>query len=103
MKTQLCTTFVVALVFATGCASTTIETPIGRYTSTRDSQLDELTIVIDKQPDGGEHTEVRVGGAAGDASTVIDAQTEMLRAFFEAAYMTGLRAATSAGIPGGSR
>ena len=97
MKTQRFMPIVVAFAFTAGCASTTIDTPIGSYTSTRDSQLDELRIVIDKQPGGGEHTEVLVGGAAGTASTVIDSQTRMLRAFFEAAYLTGLQAATRAG------
>jgi len=84
---------ILSFILLSGCASTTIETPIGRYTSTRDSQLDELLIVIDRQPDGGEHTEVLVGGAAGRSSSVIDAQTDMLRAFFEAAYSLGVRAA----------
>lgn len=79
-----------------GCASTTIETPIGSYTSTRDSMLDELYIEITKAPDGTETTVVQVNGAIGLASPVIDAQTEMFRAIVEAAFAAGLKAA-----PGG--
>lgn len=87
----------VALVLVLiGCASTTIETPIGRYTSTRDSQLDELYIEITKSPDGTETTIVQVNGAKGSASSAIDAQTELLRVLIEAAFSAGLKAA-----PGG--
>ena len=79
-----------------GCAATTIETPIGTYTSTRDSMLDELYIEISKAPDGTETTIVQVNGAKGSASPVIGSQTDFLRALFEAAFAAGLRAA-----PGG--
>ena len=78
-----------------GCASTTIETPIGTYTSTRDSMLDELYIEITKSPDGTETTIVQVNGAKGLASPVIDAQNEMFRAIIEAAFAAGLKAAPS--------
>lgn len=79
-----------------GCASTTIETPIGTYTSTRDSMLDELYIEITKTLDGTETTIVQVNGAKGSASSVIDAQTNLLRAAIEAGFAAGLKA-----IPGG--
>ena len=79
-----------------GCATTTIETPIGTYTSNRDSQLDELRIEIIETPEGGKTTIVEVGGASGRASSVIEAQTDLLRAAIEAAFAAGLRAA-----PGG--
>lgn len=87
---------VVLLLMLCGCASTTIETPIGTYTSTRDSQLDELYIEITKLPDGTETTIVQVNGAKGSASSVINSQTELLRALIEAAFSAGLEAA-----PGG--
>lgn len=80
-----------ALMLLSGCATTTIDTPIGRYTSSRDSQLDELRIEIIETPDGGKTTIVEVGGASGQASTVIDSQTELIRAIVEA-FAAGLKA-----------
>ena len=88
-----CTAYCVVLI---GCASTSIETPIGTYTSSRDSELDELYIEISKSPDGTETTIVQVNGAKGSASSVIDSQTELLRVLIEAAFSAGLKAA-----PGG--
>ena len=85
-----------ALILLSGCATTTIETPIGTYTSSRDSQLDELRIEIIETPDGGKTTIVEVGGASGRASSVIDSQTDFLRALFEAGFAAGRKAA-----PGG--
>ena len=90
------TFIVIAVALLSGCATTTIETPIGTYTSTRDSQLDKLRIEIVETPDGGKTTIVEVGEASGQASPVIDAQTEFLHALFEAAFAAGLKAA-----PGG--
>ena len=83
----------IAITGLTGCASTTIETPIGTYTSTRDSQLDELRIEIIETPDGGKTTIVEVGGASGQSSPVIDSQTQLLRAMIDAAFSAGLKAA----------
>lgn len=79
-----------------GCATTTIETPIGTYTSSRDSELDDLRIEIIETPDGGKTTIVEIGGASGQASSVIDSQTELWRAMIKAAFAAGLKAA-----PGG--
>lgn len=86
-----------AVLLLGGCATTTIETPIGRYTSSRNSAVDHLYIKITKLPDGTEVTEVIVGGASGDASTVIDAQAAMLRAAILAAFEAGLKGV----VPGG--
>lgn len=57
----------------TACARTRLETPLGTYESTRDSNLEALEIHITKLPDGSEETIVRVGGASGTASSVNDA------------------------------
>ena len=81
---------------AAGCATTTIDTPIGRYTSSRDSDLADLRIEIIETPDGGKKTIVELGAASGQASPVIEAQTELLRALVEAAFAAGLKVA-----PGG--
>ena len=81
----------VALVLS-GCATTTIDTPIGRYTSSRDSDLSDLRIEIVETSDGHKTTIVEVGGASGQASSVIDAQTELLRAMIEAVFAAGLKA-----------
>jgi len=74
-----------------GCAFTKIDrSPDGSfsYLSTRDSSLDELHLV--KSPDGS--IELDVNGAAGQASPVVAAQADVLRAFFEAAFAAGARA-----------
>ena len=76
-----------------GCASTTIDTPIGTYHSTRDSMLDELYIEITKAPDGTETTIVQVNGARGSASSVINAQTDLLQALIEASFAAGRKTA----------
>lgn len=84
----------VALIFA-GCASTTIDTPIFTYRSNRDSDFRDVKIEIVETPDG-KTTTIEIGAASGQASPVIDAQTEMLRIAIEAAFRAGLTAA-----PGG--
>lgn len=72
-----------------GCAFTSIETPIGKYVSTRDSSLDSLEIQIIEHPDGRKETIVKVGGASGQASPVVQAQAEVIRAAMEAAFTLG--------------
>lgn len=75
-----------------GCASTTLHTPIGDYTSTKDTQLDHLIITIEKHADGSETTHVEVGGAGGQASTVIAAQGAIIQAAIEAGMAAGAKA-----------
>ncbi len=94
MQIRKCLLAAIAILGLIGCAPiTTIETPIGTYTSTRDSMLDELHIEITKALDGTETTVVHVNGASGQSSPVIDSQTELLRAMIEAAFSAGLKAA----------
>ncbi len=95
MKKSLIILTSICVLLLSGCATTTIETPIGKYTSNRDAELDHLRIEIIETPDG-KTTIVEVGGASGQASSVIDAQTEFLRAVIEAAFTAGIKAA-----PGG--
>jgi len=79
---------ILTVIVLSGCARTTIQTPIGMYTSTRDSELDELHIEIIETPDG-KTTIVDVNGASGRASSVIDSQTEFFRTMMEAAFAAG--------------
>ncbi len=78
-----------AVCLLSGCTSTRLETPLGTYYSTRDSALESLVIEIIETPDGGKTTRVVVGGARGDASPVIQAQTDLVRAAMEAAFELG--------------
>lgn len=75
-----------------GCASTTLHTPIGDYTSTKDTQLDHLIITIEDTPDGGKRTHVEVNGATGSASPVIAAQGQIIQAAIEAGMAAGAKA-----------
>ena len=89
---------IATLITLAGCATTKIETPFGMaYESNRDSQLDKLYYEHTVAPDGTETTIWEVNGARGKASSVIDAQTDFLRAAVEAAFAAGLRGA----VPGG--
>ncbi|MGI9014985.1 MAG: hypothetical protein ACR2GY_12150 [Phycisphaerales bacterium] len=86
-------TFVFTSLLCTSCAQTTIErTPDGsfRYYSTRDSQLDALTLARDA--DGA--IELTVNGASGSASPVIQSQAALLEALLEAAFTAGARSVT---------
>ncbi len=77
------------IIMLGGCAFTSIETPIGKYISTRDSSLDSLEIQIIEHADGRKETIVKVGGASGQASPVVQAQAEVLRAAMEAVFALG--------------
>lgn len=83
---------IASIASASGCASTTLHTPIGDYTSTKDTQLDHLIITIEKHADGSETTHVEVGGAGGQASTVIAAQGAIIQAAIEAGMAAGAKA-----------
>lgn len=78
------------LVIPTGCAYTTIEKhPDGgfRYTSTRDSSLEELHLT--RMADGS--VELDVNGASGKVSSVIDSQADLLRVLMQAMYEAGVK------------
>ncbi len=83
---------IVCFVCLCGCALTSIETPIGKYWSTRDSTLDSMEIQIVEAPDGTKTTTVKIGGASGQASAVIAAQAELLRVGISAAFEAAAKA-----------
>ena len=93
--------FAIALSFILGgcVAVTELETPLGTYRSTRDSDLQNLRISIVKGPDGTETTEVEVGSAGGLASPVYEAQANLWNAVINAAFEAGKAAALVAGVP----
>ena len=79
-----------------GCAFTSIATPIGKYMSTRDSSLENLEIQIIEHPDGRKETIVKIGGASGQASPVVQAQAAAIQAAVQAGFGIGK---TAAGAP----
>jgi len=86
----------VAAVVLGGCAYTSIETPIGKYMSTRDSSLESLEVQIIEHADGRKETIVKVGGVSGQASPVVQAQAAVI----QAAVQAGLNLAeAAAGAP----
>jgi hypothetical protein len=83
-----------------GCSATYLKTPLGSYLSNRDSSIDELHVVVEEPSDvGTKRTEVKVNGASGQSSPVVDAQAALLRAAIEGA----VSGATKAAIAGGGQ
>ena len=83
-----------------GCSATYLRTPLGSYLSNRDTSIDELHVIVDEPVElGMKRTEVKVNGAAGQSSPVVDAQAALLRAAIEGA----VSGATKAAIGGGGQ
>ena len=95
MKHVLLGLAALAVCAGVGCATTTIRTPVGTYSSDRDSTLEGLEIeVIEIHADGTKKkTSIKVGKASGTASSVIDAQAALLSVGIQAGIELSKRAA----------
>ena len=80
------------------CSATYLSTPLGSYLSNRDTSIDELHVLVDEPVERGmKRTEVRVNGAAGQSSPVVEAQAALLRVAIEAAVAGATKAALAGG------
>lgn len=77
------------VAYLAGCAYTKIETPMGTYWSSRDTTVDTFEAHVIEHPDGRVEKIIKLGGAGGLASPVVQAQAAALSAAIESAYKLG--------------